>query len=70
MWRNGLLPVAISKFKAAAIQAIENFCQEPFDTSLESESIEYSKEAFVKKILQFIVGDDQVSAFLAKLMLV
>ena len=48
---------------AAAIQAIRKFCQEPVDTSLESEHTEYSKEAFVEGILHFIVGDDQVSAY-------
>ena len=47
----------------AAIQAIKFFFQEPVDTSLESECIEYSKGAFVEGILHFIVGDDQVSAY-------
>ena len=53
----------ISITSAAAIQAIKKFHQEPVDTSLEFEHTEYSKEAFVKEILHFIVGDNQVSAY-------
>jgi len=47
----------------AAIPAVKQFRQEPVDTPLESERPEYSKEAFVEAILEFIVGDDQVSAY-------
>jgi hypothetical protein len=47
----------------AAIPAVKKFRQEPVDTPLESERPEYSKEAFVEAILEFIVGDDQVCAY-------
>jgi hypothetical protein len=56
----------------AAIPAVKKFHQEPVNTPLESEHPEYSKEAFVEAIHEFIVGDDQVCAFfqfLSKLIL-
>lgn len=40
--------------------AVREFRAEPEPTSLEVERQEYTKEAFVEAILEFIVGDDQV----------
>jgi hypothetical protein len=48
----------------AALPFVKKFRQEPADTPLESEHPPYSKEAFVEAILEFIVGDDQVCAYL------
>lgn len=45
---------------AAAVEAIRQFRKEPATTSLESERIQYSKEAFRDALVDFIVGDDQV----------
>jgi hypothetical protein len=42
------------------LPAVHEFQAEPEPTSLESECQEYTKEAFVEAILEFIVGDDQV----------
>lgn len=47
----------------AALPAVKKFRQGPVDTPLEAECVEYSKEAFVEAILEFIVGDDQVCAY-------
>jgi hypothetical protein len=47
----------------AALPFVKKFRQEPAETPLESEHPEYSKEAFVEAILEFIVGDDQVCAY-------
>ena len=44
----------------AAIPFVKKFRQEPADTPLESEHPEYTKEAFVEAMIEFIVGDDQV----------
>ena len=44
----------------AAAEHVRNFRKEPAPTSLESERPEYSKEAFIDAIVDFVVGDDQV----------
>ena len=44
----------------AAAEHVCNFRKEPVPTSLESEWPEYSKEAFIDAIVDFVVGDDQV----------
>jgi hypothetical protein len=44
----------------AAIEAIRKFRNEPGSTTLEAERPEYSKEAFIDAIVDFVVGDDQV----------
>ena len=42
--------------------AVHKFRAQPEPTSLEGERQEYTKEAFVEAILEFIVGDDLVCA--------
>jgi hypothetical protein len=44
----------------AAVEAIRKFRKEPATTSLESERPQYSKEAFIDAIVDFVVGDDLV----------
>lgn len=44
----------------SAEEAVRIFRKEPDPTSLETERLTYSKEAFVDAIVDFIVGDDQV----------
>lgn len=43
-----------------ALKAIQKFRKEPAATPLESERPQYSKEAFIDAIVDFVVGDDQV----------
>lgn len=43
------------------MKAIREFRNQPAATPLESERPEYSKEAFIDAIVDFVVGDDQVS---------
>ncbi|KAF8815028.1 hypothetical protein BYT27DRAFT_7080879, partial [Phlegmacium glaucopus] len=43
---------------AAAVEAIRKFRKEPETTPLESERPQYSKEAFIDVIVDFVVGDD------------
>lgn len=45
---------------SAALEAIRKFRKEPATTSLESERAQYSKEAFIKALVDFVAGDDQV----------
>jgi hypothetical protein len=45
----------------AALPEVRKFRSEPGDTPLESERPDYSKSAFVDALVEFIVGDDQVS---------
>jgi hypothetical protein len=47
----------------AALPQVHKFRNEPADTPLESERPEYSKNAFVDALIEFIVGDDQVSVY-------
>ena len=49
---------------AAAKEAIRKFRKEPATTSLESERPQYSKEAFIDAIVEFVVGDDLVCLFI------
>ena len=44
----------------AAHAAIQKFCNLPPKTPLESDRPEYSKEAFVDALVEFIVRNDQV----------
>ena len=44
----------------AAVEAIHQFHKEPATTLLESEHVQYSKEASKDALVDFIVGDDQV----------
>jgi hypothetical protein len=39
---------------------VQKFRKEPAATPLESERPQYSKEAFIDAIVDFVVGDDQV----------
>ena len=48
---------------AAAVEAVRKFCKEPATTSLESEHPQYSKEAFIDAIVDFVVGDDLVGFY-------
>lgn len=50
----------ISITASAAIEAISKFRNEPPPTALDSERQPYSKEAFIRTLLDFVVGDDQV----------
>jgi len=50
----------ISITAAAAVEAVNKFHREPATTSLESERPQYSKEAFIDAIVDFVVGDDLV----------
>ena len=45
---------------AVALEAIRKYRNEPADTPLESERPQYSKEAFIDAIVDFVVGDDLV----------
>jgi hypothetical protein len=45
---------------AAALEAIREYYKEPAVTPLESEHPQYSKEAFIDAIVDFVVGDDLV----------
>jgi hypothetical protein len=45
---------------AAALEAIREYHKESADTPLESECPQYSKEAFIDAIVDFVVGDDLV----------
>jgi hypothetical protein len=51
-----------------ALPAVYEFCVEPEPTLLEGKHQEYTKEAFVEAILEFIVGDDQVCVISSNLM--
>jgi hypothetical protein len=48
---------------AAALDAIREYRKEPAATPLESERPQYSKEAFIDAIVDFVVGDDLVQFF-------
>ena len=45
---------------SAAMEAVCKFHKEPASTPLESDRPQYSKEAFIDAIVDFVVGDDQV----------
>ena len=59
-WVTGCDDLNIKIIAQAALPAVREFRNEPEPTSLEGERQEYTKEAFVEAILEFIVGDDQV----------
>ena len=59
-WVTGCNDLNIKITAQAALPAVHEFRNEPEPTSLEGEHQEYTKEAFVEAILEFIVGDDQV----------
>jgi hypothetical protein len=59
-WVTGRDDLKIKITAQAALPAVHEFRDEPEPTSLEAECQEYTKEAFVEAILEFIVGDDQV----------
>jgi hypothetical protein len=44
----------------SAEEPVHKFRKDPVLTSLQSEQLTYSKEAFINAIVDFIVGDDQV----------
>ncbi|KAF8222996.1 hypothetical protein L208DRAFT_1319304, partial [Tricholoma matsutake] len=58
-WVTGCDDLKIKITAQAALPAVHKFHAEPEPTSLEVERQEYTKEAFVEAILEFIVGDDQ-----------
>ena len=59
-WVNACDLLKIPITAAPAVEAVRNFRDEPAPTPLESERPEYSKEAFIDAIVDFVVGDDQV----------
>lgn len=59
-WITSCEKLNISITATAAVEAIRRFRKEPATTSLESERVQYSKEAFKDALVDFIVGDDQV----------
>ena len=59
-WVTACDDLKIKIIAKAALPAVHKFHDEPGVTPLESERQEYTKEAFVEAILEFIVGDDQV----------
>ena len=50
------------------LPAVRKFRAQPEPTSLEGERQEYTKEAFVEAVLEFIVGDDLVCAISSNLL--
>ena len=50
------------------LPAVCEFRAQPEPTSLEGERQEYTKEAFVEAVLEFIVGDDLVCAISSNLL--
>ena len=60
-WAKSCEDLHIPITSIAAINAIRKFCKEPAATPLESERPQYAKEAFIDAIVDFVVGDDQVS---------
>ena len=50
------------------LPAVHKFHTQPEPTSLEGECQEYTKEAFVEAVLEFIVGDDLVCAISSNLL--
>jgi hypothetical protein len=48
-----------------ALPVIEAYRQEPQQTQLEAARPEFSKEAFLDALVEFIVADDQVSLILS-----
>jgi len=63
-WITSCENLNISITAAAALEAIRKFRKEPATTSLESERTQYSKEAFIDALVDFVVGDDQVCFFI------
>jgi hypothetical protein len=59
-WITACENLNLSITAAAAIEAIRKFRKEPATTPLESERPQYSKEAFIDAIVEFVVGDDLV----------
>ena len=60
-WTTTCKNLNISISAVAAVKAISKFRNEPAATLLESERPQYSKEAFIEAIVDFVVGDDQVN---------
>ena len=60
-WSTACDSLKIPVIAPIAVEAIRKFCNEPISTQLEAERPEYSKEAFIDAIVDFVVGDDQVS---------
>lgn len=60
-WSKACDELKIEITAAVALEAIRIFRNQPPVTLLESERPQYSKEVFVDAIVDFIVGDDQVS---------
>ena len=59
-WSNSCKDLKISITAKGALEAIRKFNNQPLQASSESdERPEYSKEAFIDAIVEFIVGDDQ-----------
>jgi hypothetical protein len=59
-WITSCEDLNISITAAAAVEAIRKFRKEPAATSLETERPQYSKEAFIDALVDFIAADDQV----------
>lgn len=61
-WVTGCDNLGIKITAEGVMPAVRKFRAQPEPTSLEGERQEYTKEAFVEAILEFIVGDDLVCA--------
>jgi hypothetical protein len=59
-WLESCKDLNITITASAAVEAIRKFRKEPAATPLESERPQYSREAFIDAIVDFVVGDDLV----------
>ena len=66
-WVTGCDNLGIKITAEGVMPAVRKFRAQPEPTSLEGEHQEYTKEAFVEAILEFIVGDDLVCAISSNL---
>ena len=61
-WVESCKSLNISVNTAAALEAVQKYNKEP---AVESERLQYSKEAFIDAIVDFVVGDDLVKFFIS-----
>ena len=59
-WVDSCQKLNIPITAVAALEAIRQYRKEPVATPLESERPQYSKEAFIDAMIDFVVGDDLV----------
>ena len=67
-WVTGCDNLGIKITAEGVMPAVREFRAQPEPTSLEGERQEYTKEAFVEAVLEFIVGDDLVCAISSNLL--